>query len=300
MIPLLVRYLSVNIAMANIYLLSYLGGACGEWLSWQIGKDANYYDVRMGDVTVENKFVIVDPLAEWNTTIKSPYDATEVSISDEVRSAIIKKYSEKNFIIPTHFLGKMKSINLPNLKPIRLRFTWKSAPFFYSLLWIKTWTEVKPLDNHLRDFIIKCAEGDSGDPALLKESAVMDRAQLILDRGYYYAFEPSALRMGIRNSTDYIQRFYGFYFRYNLTPLSEYRFVNLENLMFDTKNAVDDWKAAFNMAEPLNVEEIEQYHDNNIKLMETTFNMSYDNWRQEKWIMLLKEWVKFKCPEMYE
>jgi hypothetical protein len=70
--------------------------------------------------------------------------------------------------------------------------------------------------------------------------------------------------------------------------------------MFDTKNAVDDWQAAFNMAEPLNIQEIEQYHANNIELMETTFNMSYDKWRSEKWIMLLKEWVKFKCPEMYE
>jgi hypothetical protein len=70
--------------------------------------------------------------------------------------------------------------------------------------------------------------------------------------------------------------------------------------MFDTKNAVDDWKAAFDMAESLNIGEIEQYHDNNIKLMETTFNMSYNAWRQEKWIMLLQEWVKFKCPDMYQ
>ena len=69
--------------------------------------------------------------------------------------------------------------------------------------------------------------------------------------------------------------------------------------MFNPKNTVDDWQDAFDMVEPISVTEIEQYHSTNIKVIENTFNMSYDNWREDKWMSLLTEWVKFKCPEMY-
>jgi hypothetical protein len=298
-IPLLVRYLSVNIAMANIYLLSYLGGACGEWLSYQIGKDVNYYDVRIGEAFDTNKFVIVDPLAEWNFTIKSPYDQESLKVPPDVVAKLTEKYSEKNFIIPTHYLGPLRHVNLPTLKGVRLTFTHRTSPLFYSLLWIKTWIESRPLDNNTRDLLMKCAKGNSGDPALLKESEVMDIAERILARGHYYAFELSALRAGIRDSTTWIQRFYGFYFRYNIKPLPDYRTVSLEELMFNPANTVNDWQDAFNMVEPISVSEIEQYHATNIKVIENTFNMSYNNWREDKWISLLTEWVKFKCPDMY-
>jgi len=285
--------------MANIYLLSYLGGACGEWLSYQIGKDINYYDVRLGDVFDTNKFVIVDPLAEWNYTIKSPYNHDELKVPPDVVAKLTEKYSGKHFVIPTHYLGPLRNVTLPNLKGVRLTFTNNSSPLFYSLLWIKTWIESRPLSNYTRDLIMKSAQGNTGDPAFLKESNVMDIAQKILDRGHYYAFELSALRAGIRDSSNWIHRFYGLYFRYNLKPLPDYRTVSLEKLMFDPSNTVKDWQEAFNMVEPISISEIEQYHATNIKVIENSFNMSYDTWREDKWIALLREWVKFKCPEMY-
>jgi hypothetical protein len=285
--------------MANIYLLSYLGGACGEWLSYQIGKDINYYDVRLGDVFDTNKFVIVDPLAEWNYTIKSPYNHDELKVPPDVVAKLTEKYSGKHFVIPTHYLGPLRNVTLPNLKGVRLTFTNNSSPLFYSLLWIKTWIESRPLGKDTRDLIMKSAQGNTGDPAFLKESNVMDIAQKILDRGHYYAFELSALRAGIRDSSNWIHRFYGLYFRYNLKPLPDYRTVSLEKLMFDPSNTVKDWQEAFNMVEPISISEIEQYHATNIKVIENSFNMSYDTWREDKWIALLREWVKFKCPEMY-
>jgi hypothetical protein len=105
--------------------------------------------------------------------------------------------------------------------------------------------------------------------------------------------------MGIRNSSDYIQRFYGFYFRYNLIPLRDYRYVDLENLMFNPKETIKDWQEAFDMAEPMSVSNIEEYHHTNIKVIEDTFNMNYNTWRESKWIFLLRDWVKSKCPDMY-
>lgn len=285
--------------MANIYLLSYLGGGCGEWLSWKIGQDANYYDVGIDQVTNDNKFVIVDPLKEWSYSIKSPYDVRDIDITDEIKIGLIKKYSEKNFIIPSHFLGDFNEINLPNVKAVRLRYTYKTCPLFYSLLWIKTWYEPRPLDDKERALVMKCAQGSWSDPTHLRESNVMDKALEILNRGYYYSFELSALRMGIRSSADYIQRFYGYYFRYNLTPCPGYTKVSLENLMLNPKETVADWQEAFDMAEPLSVPDIEEYHANNIKVIENTFNMPYDKWRESKWILLLREWVESNCPGMY-
>jgi hypothetical protein len=285
--------------MANIYIFSYLGGGCGEWLSYEIGKDPNYYDVRLENVTDENKFVIVDPLREWNFSIKNPYDSGEVIVPDAVKTGIAEKYSEKNLIIPTHYLKSLNDINLPNLKGVRSRYTYKSCPLYYSLLWIKTWIERKPLTDYERARVMKCAHGNSGDPVLLKESPVLDKAMEILDRGYFYSFELSALRMGIRSASDYIQRFYGFYFRYNLAPLPDYKYVNLEDLMFRPETAVKDWQEAFGMAEPMSIANIEEYHCKNIKVIEDTFNMNYDAWRESKWILLLKEWVESKCPDMY-
>jgi hypothetical protein len=285
--------------MANNYLLSYLGGACGEWLSYQIGKDVNYYDVRLDNVFDTNKFVIVDPLKEWNYTIKSPYNHDELKVPPDVVAKLTEKYSEKHFVIPTHYLGPLRHVTLPNLKGVRLTFTNNSSPLFYSLLWIKTWIESRPLDDHTRELIMKCAKGNTGDPVFLKEAEVMDIAQQILDRGHYYAFELSALRAGIRDSSNWIHRFYGMYFRYNIKPLPDYRTVSLEKLMFDPANNVKDWQEAFDTVEPMSISEIEQYHATNIKVIENTFNMSYDAWRGDKWVAFLREWVKFKCPEMY-
>jgi hypothetical protein len=285
--------------MANIYLLSYLGGGCGEWLSWKISQDANYYDVGIDQVTDNNKFVIVDPLKEWSYSIKSPYDVRDIDITEEIKQGLIEKYSEKNFIIPSHFLGNFTEINLPNVKAVRLRYTYNTCPLFYSLLWIKTWYEPRPLDDKERALVMKCAQGQWSDPVHIRESNVMDKAMEILNRGYYYSFELSALRMGIRSSADYVQRFYGFYFRYNLTPCPGYTKVSLENLMLNPKDTVADWQEAFNMVKPLSISDIEEYHANNIKVIETTFNMPYDKWRESKWILLLKEWVESNCPGLY-
>jgi hypothetical protein len=298
-IPLLVRYLSVNIAMANIYILSYLGGGCGEWLSYEIGKDPNYYDIRIANVTDENKFVIVDPLQEWNFSIKNPYNAQEVDVPEEIKLGVQEKYSEKNLIVPTHYLGKLTDINLSNLKGTRIRYTYNACPLFYSLLWIKTWVEPKQLNDFERARVIQCANSSPNDPTIKRESNVMDKAMEILSRGYFYSFELSALRASVRNSLDYVQKFYGFYFRYNQMPLIDYRYMDLEQLMFSPKDAVNDWQEAFGMAEPMNIDNIEEYHNKNIKVIEDTFNMSYDAWRKSKWILLLKDWVKFKCPNMY-
>jgi hypothetical protein len=285
--------------MANIYILSYLGGGCGEWLSYEIGKDPNYYDVRIAKLTEENKFIIVDPLHEWNFSIKNPYNAQEVDVPENIRLGVQEKYSEKNLIIPTHYLGKLTDINLPNVKGTRIRYTYNSCPLFYSLLWIKTWVEPKPLNDFERARVIQCANSSPNDPTIKRVSTVMDKAMEILTRGYFYSFELSALRASVRNSADYIQKFYGFYFRYNQMPLVDYRYMDLEQLMFNPKDAVLDWQEAFGMAEPMNIDNIEEYHNKNIKVIEDTFNMSYDAWRKSKWIFLLKDWVKFKCPNMY-
>jgi hypothetical protein len=285
--------------MANNYILSYLGGCCGEWLSYQISKDENYYPLELEVQTTANKFVVKNPLSEFKLDIKSPYDATSLNISDEQRQSQDQKYNLKHTITPTHYMDRLDGINLARLRGVRLNFTHVTAPFFYTMLWIKTWAEPHKLTTAQRQDILRCANGDSGDTALLKIDNVLDRAEYVNSKDTFYAFEKSALRFGVRKSEDFVDRFYGFYFRYCLAKPYDFDNLSVENLMFKTDTQLDAWQNVFDTVKPLDKTVIEEYHANNIATIENTFNMTYTNYRNSKWVFMLKDWVIENCPLRY-
>lgn len=285
--------------MANIYIISYVGGACGEWLTYQLGKDENYYPIGLQTQTGSNKYVIQNPLEELDIDIKSPYDATRLNITTDQRQAVEHKFNQKHLAVPTHYMDRLDKINLPRIKGIRLYFSHVTAPMFYTLLWIKTWVEHKPVDAKEQQEIIRCAEGDSGDKALLKIDTVMDKVDEIVRRKKVYAFEKSALRFGVRKSEDFVDRFYGFYFRYNLLRPADYTNLSIEELLLNPQSQLQEYKTAFDLDKPLNLATIEDYHQRNIQTIEQTFNMSWNVYRNSKWIFILKDYVKTQCPDRY-
>ncbi len=285
--------------MALNYILSYLGGCCGEWLCYQIAKDPNYYPIKLQIKTDANKWVIENPLNEFAVDIKSPYDSNSLSITDDQRELQDKKYNKKHFIIPTHYMHRLDGINLARLKGVRLHFTYLTAPFFYTLLWIKTWAHEHNLTEFDKQDILRCANGDSGDSILLKIDNVLDKADEIIKRNKFYGFEKSALRFGIRKSEDFVERFYGFYFRYCLHKPNDFIPLSVEKLMFNPAAQVKDWQRVFDMTEPLDADLITDYHQSNIEAIEKTFNMNYDTFVKSKWLLILRDWVVENCPNRY-
>jgi len=285
--------------MAFNYILSYLGGCCGEWLCYQIAKDENYYPIGLQVRTDANKWVIENPLDEFGIDIKSPYDSLSLKISQEQREQQDRRFNKKHVIIPTHYMHRLDGINLARLKGVRLNFTYVNAPFFYTLLWLKTWAEEHELTDFERQDILRCANGDSGDTILLKIDQVIDKADQVLKRNKFYAFEKSALRFGVRKSEDFVDRFYGFYFRYCLHKPNDFANLSVEKLMFEPSRHVKEWQHVFDMKQPLDPLTIEGYHNSNIDTIEKTFNMSYEKYRNSKWIFILKDWVMQNCPNRY-
>lgn len=274
--------------MKNIFLLGFTGGSCGDFLCSQISKDESFYSLQSSMTLDINRCELENPFKNFGVDIKNPYWPDSLIISDTDYKNIDLAYSEKNLILPTHYFFDLNNINLPRLAGIKLCSN-KLAPLFYILLWIKRWRYPKTVEGFEED-IIKCAGNNL---------ALVNKAKEILARGYFYSFEKTALRLNMSDSVDLSTTYFFNYANLSKKVANGWTPYNLDNLFLDTRGSAIEFSQLFNMTCTINTEELIQYHQNNITLVETYFNKTYDNLISGNWLSDLKEKIKTECPNAY-
>lgn len=303
--------------MSNIIMVSYNGGSCGEFLCTQISKDPNFYPAELEKVTELNRWIYSNPFKKFNVDfesyvskrvtpdqyanlgqqrpidLKCPWIESHTYISDVTADAIDKFYNDKNLLVPTHYWGNLANINLKRVRGVRFTFNNNLDVLFYTLLWIKTWTETYPSNVEFYMHELRTCALVSGNP---KMNEVVNT---IIERGYMHSFERAAIRYNIQSSYDIIDKFFVDYHKMNSLRVPGWDIVNVEDLMLDTTGTVEHWKQVFGTDSTLDIETIEKYHQKNLSVIEETFNQTYDNFKKSNWKLTLKEWVKKAAPHAY-
>jgi hypothetical protein len=235
-----------------------------------------------------NRCELENPFEKFGIDIKNPYRAEALVVSDDDYKNIDAAFSLKNLILPTHYFSNINNINLPRLVGVKLCST-ELTPLFYILLWIKRWSQRHSNIGHELD-ILNCTN---------ESLKMIEGSNKIFNRGYHYAFEKPALRLGMNNSTNLSSSYF-----YNYKALSRHASIgwhpfNIDKLFLNTRENIEEFSNLFNMSLPINAEDIEQYHYTNIQLVETNFNKSYSELISNNWLLELREWVKYQCPDAY-
>lgn len=271
-----------NYYMKNIFLLGFTGGSCGDFLCSQISKDESFYSLQSEMTSNVNRCELENPFASFGLDIKNPYWPDSVTISDADYKNIDIAFADKNLILPTHYFFDLKNINLPRIAGIKL-CSKQLTPLFYILLWIKRWRYANTVEGQ----------------DIAKWSSNSEIINEIISRGYFYAFEKTALRLNVSNSIDLSTTYFFNYNNLSKKVADGWVPYNIDNLFLDTKNSVIEFSRLFNMSQPINAEDIIHYHQNNIRLVENYFNKSYDNLIAGNWLLELKERIKTDCPNAY-
>jgi hypothetical protein len=196
-------------------------------------------------------------------------------------------------LVPTHYWGPLANINLKRLRGVRFTFGSKLDVLFYTLLWVKTWTETFPTDNDFYRYELETCATMSNNADMLK---IVDK---IIERGFVYSFERSAIRLGLYSSLEMIPRFFLEYHKHNAVRIQGWDHVNVEDLMLDTVDKIETWQQVFKMEKPLDVETINRYHQRNLDVIDEVFNKKYDTFKKDNWKATLTEWVKNNAPLCY-
>jgi len=245
--------------MNNLYLLSYPGGMGGDFLTGQISKDSSFYFIEHSINNANNTYT---PEIFLGIDFKD-----SLKITDDSRNIIERCLSKRNLIFSTHFIDDLDTIDLPNLKGIRLHSAYNSKliPFYYTLLWIKRYSQIRNINNK------QC-----------------------------YLFEQLALDAKIKNSINSVNILYN---RYksgcNIIPNKWYIYKNIDDLYLNPKDNIKEFTEFFQLAMPLDYTIIEEYFQTNIKVVEDSLNISLDNYLNKDWLNELTEWVKTTCPNYY-
>jgi hypothetical protein len=289
---------AVNTTMKNLYLFHYLGGTCGDFICLEVSKDSNFYSNGLLQKTDDNRWLGTNPLAEFNLD----YKENVLAVSPETYNDIDKKFQEYNLIIPAHHVKR----NLPRLKVIRSYVEdTHYIPMFFMMLYIKAWASKRtlsdahdflfPLGNlHTSHTMYKMAKNHYSN---LKYSAGNKLIAEIDERGYYYNFELRALTIGLVHMKSLVHEHYPVYKSKILNNnFSSDIHLPVDQLLVNPTLYVNDFAKQINMAQPLDIEKIREYHQANLNLFENKFNKSYDKLVQGNWQDEFKEYLDYTCP----
>ena len=285
--------------MKNIYLLSFNGGAGGDFLCSEISKDINFYSFQSSiDLKTNACDLLENPFSKWNLDVKLPNPSwPTASVSEEIDLY----YNEKNLVLPTHYFNNVNQTMIPRLKGIRL-YTKQFSPLFYLLLWIKRFIKIIDFENkEALDNIILSRNFSNSNNADVNFFRSKIKDAILENRRYVYGFELPALDLLYDKAIYFVDRFFRRYNTHNCKGYEDNGWIpyNIDNLYLDPVNNVKEFSQLFNMEEPINPDTIAEHHSRNFQLIEKTFNESYESFISDNWTFKLKEWVRYQCPNSY-
>jgi hypothetical protein len=286
--------------MKNLYLFHYLGGTCGDFMCLEISKDKNFYSNLLIEKSSTNRWLGENPLIEFNLD----YKENITGVSPDTYKKIDEKFQDLNLVIPAHMVKR----NLPRLKVIRSYVSdLNYAPMFFILLYVKalmlkrdlsdSHNFLKSLSNlHVSHTLYKNLKDEYRNLShpLGLGNKLLDQIE---DRGYYYNFELRALQSNFVHMKNIVQEHFVIYTRRIMQEFPADINLPIDKMLFDPAAHVDEFSKNINMDQPLQIANIELYHQKNLDVIENIFNKPYDKLIQENWQDEFQEYINQTCPD---
>lgn len=278
--------------MKHIFLLRFSGGSCGDFLTSQISEDPNFYFVGR-TAGPNNTWDLDNPMIKYNLFLK---EIEFPAIPDEARNDLDKVYSEKHLILGTHsWHHNIMDVNLPRLRVVRLVSSGHMTFLFYFLLWIKRHAVLQTNFEYIEPF-------RDIDPYPEKTK----KFQSIYANGFFRGVERACFRLKVYPHIDSVERFFHSY--YEESEAIKPRFWKREHVRLDVgeffKNPEKEsiiWEKAFDMHGHINIPRIQEYHNEDLALFESTLGRppsAYKN--REDFLRDLKNYISKICPDLCE
>jgi hypothetical protein len=268
--------------MNRIYIYNSLSGTGDEFLAAQLSNDPTFYPLTFRKNNNNGRYEIAHPLRYFDINNVSPQKIFEISDSDHDR--IDEFFSAKSLIIPIKYTDRLSRINLPRLSGIRINFTLRFSPLFYTLSIIENGVDSFKNTSDILNFI------DIVDPA-----QQYIHLQNIKNRGHYYNFERDSILQRVTDPLSFVKNNYMKYIIAGHHKPNNYVCFQLDNLLVNPKDTVKEFCNLVGRESVIDYKKIEEFHTNRILTLEKTFNKSYKDYVSGNWKDELVEWVRHKC-----
>jgi hypothetical protein len=268
--------------MNRIYLYNSLTGSGAEFLVAQLSDDPKFYPLSFRKNYNNERYEAVHPLRYFDINNGTQHKIFEISDNDSAR--IDEFFSAKSLIIPTPYVSDLSSINLPRLTCIRINFTTRVSPLFYTLSMIEQGIDTYKITSD-ESSTIEEIDPDHRHPYL----------QCIKERGNLYNFEKQSLRGKFTNPLNFIKNNYKEYVIQAYQQLNNCTCFQLDKLFINPKDNVKEFCKLVGRESVIDYRKIEEFHANRILTLEKTFNKSYKNYVLGNWRDELVEWIQNKC-----
>jgi hypothetical protein len=287
--------------MNKIFLFNYLAGQCGDFLCQQISRDDKYYNLNLlSPGNNNNQWINDNPFYQYNLNFKNIFGSqTQYNISDQVKEQIDNDFADKHLIVPSHRYSPVHlPVNLPRIQYVQTYCSPEMLRFYYTLLCIKVMSLRFDLNDESmsrlkQQLSIQHKQKYAGD---IRMQNIIDS---IIEKGYIYQFEKFAIMEGMTSSSNAVSKLYNIYQNLNVKTVNpEVYNINVDDILLNPATTVADWQTYFDMTLPINVENIQQYHQANLNLIESKFNKTWDSFGNT-WEDELTDWLKTMCPDHY-
>lgn len=292
----------------HIYLVSYLGGMFGEFLGTQIAKDVNYWDaVRDYSHAGSNRFIYRDVLRGAAGNVFSLSNMPEhTGTSMGFQTPALTRYHQfpereieyldnllkpKNVITFTHFFWPESTVNLRRVKRVQFVSNPEDVLLPYLMAVLKVWPALpytpqsdnaSPASrlNYIRPrqfidvHVAAYASRKHPDVYKLVKTIVKDNEWNVPMLNWLM------LERNILDLEEWITKSYDAYFaraiNVDFYGAENWTILNCCDLIQDPGAHVEEWRDKLDMANVMDVSEIEKYQQNNLALIEKHFGMPYE------------------------
>lgn len=271
-------------------MVSYFGGMFGEFICTQLSLDENFYST-IPKVDKNNRYYYGNPLEKYNLNLKRFDFSSNAQLSSETVNLIDSNTSEKHFCFPSHaFKVDMSFLNIPRIKYIRLNTQHHDILILgYLMSWIKSLLDLRDFKSHENEFV-RYVNSQS------EES--IEYYNKIKNRGKFYWFEKVSMKHNVFNVDDFILYWWNSYMTYNHSNPADrweqWNYIDVGECLKNYEVSKVEWKETFGLKEYLNKDNLENYYQTNLNLIDREFNIPFETLISGNWIGVLSEWVHSK------
>ncbi len=211
-------------------------------------------------------------------------NSTEIalcSFPENVSKEITEYTQDKNLLLNTHYHAA-EPLPFPNTKKVRLVGNNEHCLLTYLMFLSKVCTQYFNITERYINNSMENVDANKMNNLILDQQV----SQLSFN----------AYLLG-KTEEEFVIEDYNSYISGNSKRFPGWDYLDPNDLFFNTENTIGIWQDYFDMQNPMDSSILEMYHENNLKLIETTFNIKYTDMLEHGWQSSVLEFTeKYKTP----
>jgi len=269
--------------LKTVYLVSGQGGMFVNFVCSLICLDKNYGSVSADKFLIGDNNAYTADFIDLQTYFKEQSRGNIFpELTDNFKQQLSEHTQKYNLVLHTHYYLP-KKVPLENSKQVNFYVTPGQTFLPYLMFMIKVLSNMHTLTD---ESLVRSVAKQYQDTSKIKLGQTVSRLSL------------EAWAVG-QDEETYLFNSYKLYKKIVVANItySQWDYLNVHDLLFNTDMVNDQWQTYFDMAEPFDKQLIREYNKTNFELIEQIFECKYEDLLKGKWYEAFMRFAKkYRTP----